>query len=127
MAGGKGTRIQPIAPDIPKPMVQIGGKPVLEHEIDCLRKQGITNLIITVSHLQSVITDYFGDGSRFGVSIRYFHEPSPLGNAGALYRLRGELTEDFLLLNADVMLPIYFAATWFSPFSVSPPDKVCSP
>lgn len=108
MAGGKGTRIQSIAPDIPKPMVQIGGKPVLEHEIDCLRKQGITNIIITVSHLHSVITDYFGDGSRFGVSIRYFHELSPLGNAGALYRLRGELTEDFFLLNADVMLDVDF-------------------
>ena len=93
MAGGKGTRIQSIAPDIPKPMVQIGGKPVLEHEIDCLRKQGITNIIITVSHLHSVITDYFGDGSKisgvtgepFGVDIEYFIEETPLGNAGALF------------------------------------------
>ena len=108
MAGGRGTRIQLIASDIPKPMIPIGGKPVLEHEVDCLRKQGITDLIITVSHLQAAITDYFGDGSRFGVSIRYFYEPTPLGNAGALYKLRNELTEDFLLLNADVMLDVDF-------------------
>ena len=70
MAGGKGTRISSIAPDIPKPMIKIGGVPVLEHEITMLREQGFTDLIITVSHLGSVIMDYFGDGSRFGLGMQ---------------------------------------------------------
>lgn len=116
MAGGKGTRIASVASDIPKPMIPICGKPVLEHEIECLRSQGITQLIITVSHLGHIIMDYFGDGSGvspvtgkpFGVSIEYYVEREQLGNAGALFRLRERLTEDFLLLNADVMFDVNF-------------------
>lgn len=63
MAGGKGTRISSVASDIPKPMIKIEGKPVLEHELECLRDQGFTDIIITVSHLGNIIMDYFGDGS----------------------------------------------------------------
>lgn len=106
MAGGKGTRITSVASDIPKPMIQIAGKPVLEHEIECLRSQGITDLIITISHLGHRIREYFGDGSRFGVKIQYFDETAPMGNAGALFKLKEELTEDFLLLNADVLFDV---------------------
>ena len=69
MAGGKGTRISSLANDIPKPMILIEGKPVLEHEILCLKNQGLKDIIITVSHLGQTIIDYFGDGSRFGVNI----------------------------------------------------------
>jgi D,D-heptose 1,7-bisphosphate phosphatase len=108
MAGGKGTRISSVASDIPKPMIKIEGKPVLEHEIECLRDQGFTDLIITVSHLGSIIMDYFGDGNRFGVSIQYFNEETPLGNAGALFKLRDELDRDFLLLNADAIFDVDF-------------------
>mgnify|MGYP001622968723 CR=1 FL=1 len=108
MAGGKGTRIASVASDIPKPMIPVAGKPVLEHEIECLRGQGFTDLIITVSHLGHIITNYFGDGSKFGVHIEYFVEETPLGNAGALLRLKEQLTEDFLLLNADVVFDIDF-------------------
>ena len=108
MAGGKGTRISSVASDIPKPMIKIEGKPVLEHEIECLRDQGFTDLIITVSHLGSVIMDYFGDGSKFGVKIQYFNEETPLGNAGALFKLRNELDGDFLLLNADAIFDVDF-------------------
>ena len=116
MAGGKGTRIASVASDIPKPMIHIEGKPVLEHEIECLRNQGFTDLILTVGHLSHVITDYFGDGSGispatgkpFGVSIQYYVEKEPLGNAGALYKLRDQLTEDFLLLNADAVFNVDF-------------------
>lgn len=106
MAGGKGTRISSIASDIPKPMIAVEGRPVLEWEIECLKKQGFTDLILTVSHLKEVIEDYFGDGSRFGVHIEYFEENVPLGNAGALFRLG--LTEDFLLLNADAVFDVDF-------------------
>lgn len=108
MAGGKGTRITSVASDIPKPMIQIKGKPVLEHEIECLRKQGFTDIILTVSHLGNIIMDYFGDGSKFGVHIEYYFEKEPLGNAGALFQIKDKLTEDFLLLNADAMFDIDF-------------------
>lgn len=116
MAGGKGTRLSPAVPGIPKPMVKICGKPVLEHEIKCLREQGFREIIITVSHMASEIMNYFGDGSGispsdgkpFGVRIEYFVEEKPLGNAGALFRLKDRLDEDFLLLNADSMFDVDF-------------------
>lgn len=116
MAGGRGTRISSVASNIPKPMIKIQGKPILEHEIECLRNQGFRDIIITVSYLGQVIVDYFGDGSGiseatgepFGVRIKYFFEDQPLGNAGALLKLRNELNEDFLLLNADVLFDIDF-------------------
>lgn len=108
MAGGKGTRISSIASDIPKPMIKIEGQPVLEREIECLRDQGFTDLIITVSHLPEYIINYFGDGSSFGVNIEYFIEETPLGNAGALFKLSDKLDEDFLLLNADSIFDIDF-------------------
>lgn len=116
MAGGKGTRISAVASDIPKPMIKIEGKPVLEHELECLRDQGFTDVILTVSHLGNIIMDYFGNGSGispatgrpFGVNIEYYFEKEPLGNAGALYRIKDKLTEDFLLLNADALFDVDF-------------------
>ena len=116
MAGGKGTRISSIASDIPKPMIKIDNKPILEHEIECLKEQGFTDIIITVSHLSDVITEYFGDGNKvspatqkpFGVHIEYFYEEKPLGNAGALFYLKEKFKNDFLLLNADSLFNIDF-------------------
>lgn len=116
MAGGKGTRISSVASNIPKPMIKIEGKPILEHEIECLRTQGFTDIIITVSYRGKVIMDYFGDGSgispatgkSFGVHIDYFEEKVPLGNAGALFKIRDKLDGDFLLLNADSMFDVNF-------------------
>lgn len=116
MAGGKGTRISSVASDIPKPMIKIENMPVLEREIECLREQGFTDLIITVGHLGHIIMNYFGDGSGvspvtgkpFGVHIKYFVEKIPLGNAGALYRMKDKLTDDFLLLNADSIFNVDF-------------------
>ena len=108
MAGGRGTRLRSVAADVPKPMVPLGGKPVLEHEIACLREQGFTEILITVSYLGHVIMNYFGDGRKFGVKIRYFQEETPLGNAGALFRVRDWLDGDFLLLNADAVFDVDF-------------------
>ena len=116
MAGGRGTRISSVASDIPKPMIKIEGKPVLEHEIECLRDQGFKDIIITVSHLGNIIMDYFGDGSAvssvtqkpFGVHIEYYFEERPLGNAGALFQIKDKLDSDFLLLNADAMFDVDF-------------------
>ena len=108
MSGGRGTRISELFPNIPKPLIPICGKPVLEHEIECLREQGFTDIILTVSHMSERIIEYFGNGDKFGVHIEYFLEDKPLGNAGALFRLKDKLTEDFLLLNADSMFNIDF-------------------
>ena len=108
MAGGRGTRISELFPDIPKPLIPIDGTPVLEREICSLRDQGFTDLILTVSYLHEKIQAYFGDGSRFGVHIEYFVEETPLGNAGALFKLRERLTEPFLLLNADAVFDVDF-------------------
>lgn len=116
MAGGKGTRISSVASDIPKPMIKIEGIPVLEREICCLKEQGFDDIIITVSHMGNIIMDYFGDGSGnspvtgqpFGVHIEYYFENEPLGNAGALFKIKDKLTEDFLLLNADAMFDVDF-------------------
>lgn len=116
MAGGRGTRISSVASDIPKPMIKIEGKPVLEHELECLRDQGFTDVILTVSHLGNIIMDYFGDGSGvspatekpFGVHIEYYFEKEPLGNAGALFKIKNKLDSDFLLLNADAVFDVDF-------------------
>lgn len=114
MAGGRGTRISELFPNIPKPMIPIKNKagvskPVLEWEICSLRNQGFTEIILTVSHMADKIMDYFGDGSNLGVEIQYFVEETPLGNAGALFKLRDQLgSNPFLLLNADAVFDIDF-------------------
>ena len=108
MAGGRGTRIAELDENIPKPMIPIKGKPVLEWEIECLRDQGFDDIILTVSHMKEAIISHFGDGGSFGVRIDYFIEDTPLGNAGALFRMRDKLTEDFLLLNADSVFDVDF-------------------
>ena len=109
MAGGRGTRIASAVRDVPKPMIRIAGKPVLERAVECLRREGIREIILTISHLGEVIRDYFGDGSRWGVHISYFYEDVPMGNAGALFWLRDALTEDFLLLNGDLIFDVDLA------------------
>lgn len=108
MAGGRGTRIAEVFPDIPKPLIPIEGTPVLEREICDLKAQGFDDIIITVSHMADKIMDYFGDGSKLGVKIEYFVEETPLGNAGALFELKEKLTDDFLLLNADAIFDVDF-------------------
>lgn len=109
MAGGRGTRISELFPDIPKPLIPIDNIPVLEREIESLRTQGFTDIILTVSYMADKIMEYFGDGSRLGVSIQYYNETTPLGNAGALFKLRNVLgDEDFLLLNADAVFDVDF-------------------
>ena len=118
MAGGMGTRIQSVRSDVPKPMIEICGKPILEYQIENLKTCGLTDITLVTGHLGNVIKEYFGDGSRFGVKISYFEEKSPLGTAGALIKMLPEnadtsfcptiLTEDFLLLCGDVIFDIDF-------------------
>lgn len=107
MAGGKGTRISSIASDIPKPMIPIFNKPILQYQIECLKNNGITDITLVTGHLGHFINEFFGDGSKFGVKISYFDETEPLGTAGALYKISG-LNEDFLLLCGDTIFDIDF-------------------
>lgn len=107
MAGGKGTRIASVRSDVPKPMIQICGKPILEHQIDNLKASGLTDIILVIGYLGDKIKEYFGDGSKFGVNIEYFVEDHPLGTAGALFKMP-QLTEDFLLLCGDVIIDMDF-------------------
>lgn len=107
-AGGKGTRVASVNSAIPKPMLLICGKPVLLHQIECLRRQGITEITLTISHLGEQISNFFGDGSQFGVQIDYIRENEPLGTAGALYYLKGRVDDDFLLINGDLIFDVDF-------------------
>jgi len=114
MAGGKGTRIASVNAEVPKPMIPILGKPILEYQLECLRDQGYDDVILVIGHLGHVVRDYFGDGSGvspatgkpFGVRIDYVVETEPLGTAGALFLLKEQLTDDFLLLCGDVIFDI---------------------
>lgn len=111
MAGGKGTRIASITKDeIPKPMLTIGDKTILEHQIDCLKKSKIDEIIIVIGHLGEKIKAYFNDGSNFGIKITYFEEDpnKPLGTAGSLYYLKEKIAEDFILVFGDVFFSVDF-------------------
>lgn len=106
MAGGKGTRISSLKSDVPKPMLKIAGKPILEHQFDVLRKQGYTNIILSIGYLGDKIVSYFGNGEKVGLNITYIREDKPLGTAGALKIIKNELNEDFLLINGDIIFDI---------------------
>lgn len=108
MAGGKGTRLATVTKDIPKPMVPIEGKPLLEYQIENLKENGVDNIILIVGHLGSVIRDYFGDGSKFGVNIGYFVEETPLGTAGALAKIEDRLEDTFFLVFGDLFININY-------------------
>jgi len=104
MAGGAGRRMRAFSEDvIPKPLLRVGGKPLLEILIERLRAAGVSQFLVTVRHKSEMIEAHFGDGSKLGVRIRYVREEMPLGTAGALARLPETLTEPFFLVNGDVL------------------------
>lgn len=109
MAGGRGTRICELFPDIPKPLIPIDNIPVLEREIISLRDQGFTDIILTIGYMAEKIIHHFGNGRKYGTHISYYVEKEPLGNAGALFMIKEQLgKEDFLLLNADAVFDVDF-------------------
>ncbi len=108
MAGGQGTRLRSISEELPKPMIPVLGKPILEYQIDELRRSGIRDIIIMTGYKAEHIRNYFGDGSRFSVNISYVNEDYPMGTAGALWFLRELCDDDFLLLMGDLMLSVDF-------------------
>lgn len=106
MAGGKGTRIASVNSEVPKPMIPVLGKPILQYQIETLAKQGVTEIILVIGHLGHKIKEYFNDGKSFGGDIRYIEEKEPLGTAGALYYLKDDIKDDFLLLCGDLIFDI---------------------
>ena len=103
LAGGKGTRLAPLTDNCPKPMLQVGGKPILEHIVERARGEGIFNLIFSTNYLGNVIEEYFGDGSNFGVKISYLREQEKLGTAGALSLLPEKPNRPIILMNGDIL------------------------
>jgi dTDP-glucose pyrophosphorylase len=107
MAGGFGKRLGNLTDSCPKPLLDIGGKPILETIIDRFKKNGFNRFFISVHYKAEMITDYFSDGSRFGVSIKYLYEDSPLGTAGPLGFLKKE-KDTILMINGDVLTKVEF-------------------
>lgn len=108
MAGGKGTRMWPLTRDIPKPMVEVGGKPMLEHIIQQFIRQGFTNFTITLNYLGHMIEEYFADGSMWNCHIEYVHEKESMGTAGALSLIEEPFAEPFILINGDILTSVDF-------------------
>jgi NDP-sugar pyrophosphorylase family protein len=111
LAGGLATRLRPITEKIPKSLVEVAGKPFLDHQIELLRRNGLADLVLCVGHLGDMIRDCYGDGSAWGVRLRYsFDGPKLLGTGGALKRALPLLGDHFLVLYGDSYLPIDYQA-----------------
>lgn len=108
MAGGQGTRLRPHTENCPKPLLPIGGKPMLEHIIERAKADGFGHFILAVHYLGHMIEEYFGDGSRWQVRIEYLHEQSPLGTAGAIGLLAPRPEVPFIVTNGDVLTDIHY-------------------
>ncbi|MDP7141580.1 MAG: nucleotidyltransferase family protein [Candidatus Woesearchaeota archaeon] len=106
LAGGKGTRLRPITYEIPKGLIPIDGKTITQYLLDLLKKFGINEVILSVGYMKEKIMDYFGDGSKFGVSIKYIEEDEPLGTAGPLKMAKHLLNETFIVSNGDELKDI---------------------
>jgi len=106
LAGGKGTRLGSLTSDIPKPLVKINGKTILEHQLDYLKKEKISDIIVLTGHLGHKIHEFLGDGSSFGLNIEWVQESIPLGTAGCLAAIKDRLSDEFLLLYGDTILDI---------------------
>ncbi len=128
MAGGQGRRLRPITESIPKPMVPVGGRPILEHLVCHLAGHGIRTLYLALGYLGHLIEGHFRDGSRFGCDIRYLREETPLGTAGALALLDRRPADPVLTLNGDLftrvnvseLLAFHEAGPWRATLAVQP-------
>ena len=110
LAGGEGTRLRPLTSNTPKPMMPLVNKPMMEHIVNLLAQHGFDEIVVTVAFLANQIRDYFGDGSDFGVTMRYATEDSPLGTAGSVRNAADELDDTFLVISGDVLTDIDLTA-----------------
>jgi|WetSurSiteA1Bulk_404760.scaffolds.fasta_scaffold00516_8 D,D-heptose 1,7-bisphosphate phosphatase len=104
LAGGRGIRLGELTVEVPKPMITIGDRPLLHHQVDLLVSFGICDIILLVNYLKDPVINYFGDGSRFHARISYFEETEPLGTVGGIKAIEDLLTDDFMVLYGDVMM-----------------------
>jgi histidinol-phosphate phosphatase family protein len=112
LAGGKGTRLVSRTGDLPKPMVPIAGKPVLQHQIELCKRHGFTDIALLVQHRHEKISEYFGDGSHFGVNLTYVIEVDPRGTSGALRDALYRLDDRFLVIYGDTFLDVDLRKLW---------------
>jgi len=110
LAGGKGTRLRPYTTTIPKPLMPIGDKAILEIVVEQLKENGFKDIIMSIGHLGELIMAFFGDGSKYGVDINYTKEDKPLGTAGPLSLIREEVESPFLMMNGDVLTNLNYSA-----------------
>lgn len=108
MAGGMGKRLLPLTEHQPKPMVEIASKPILEHLIDSLASQGFKNFALSINYMGEAIKDFFGNGEKWGINIRYIEEQSPLGTAGALSIMSPINDKPIIVMNGDVLTKVDF-------------------
>ncbi|SHH20407.1 nucleotidyltransferase family protein [Tepidibacter thalassicus] len=108
MAGGLGTRLRPLTEEIPKPMLRVGDRPILETIIIQLRDFGYKNILISVNYKSHIIEDYFQDGQNFGVKIKYIYEPKRMGTAGAIKLAQQYLDKHFFVINGDILTKLNF-------------------
>src|SRR3989344_5584060 len=103
LAGGEGIKLRPLTYEIPKSLIPIGGRPLVEYTVEMLKKADIRNIVFAIGHLGDKIRDYFGDGSKFGVRITYKEESKRLGTAGALRSAASDINGTFITLHGDVL------------------------
>ncbi len=103
MAGGEGTRLRPLTSNVPKPMMPLANRPMMEHILDLLKSHGFDEIVVTVAFMANHIRNWFGDGSEYGVKMVYAAEDTPLGTAGSVRNAMDELTEPFLVISGDVL------------------------
>ena len=108
MAGGQGVRLRPLTENIPKPMIRVAGRPILERIVLHLVSYGIRRIFLSVNHLAHVIADYFKDGSKYGATIEYLHEDEPLGSGGAISLLPEIPEQALLVMNGDLIVDTNF-------------------
>lgn len=110
LSGGLGSRLKPFTEVIPKPLLPIGEKAVLEIQIERLKQYGFTRIILATNYRSEYIENFFGDGSKYGVSLKVSREEKPLGTAGPVKLLRGELQDPFIVMNGDILTLLDFGA-----------------
>lgn len=127
MAGGFGTRLRPLTDNCPKPMLPVGGKPMLEHILQDLIDFGFYRFYISVHYLREQVIDHFQDGSRWGVSIQYVHEDNPLGTAGALGLLpKDAVQRPIIVVNGDIMTRVNYESLLQDHDRHTPAATICT-
>src|SRR5919197_3876511 len=106
MAGGEGSRLRPLTSNMPKPLVPVGGRPIMEHILLHLRRHQLRDVVATVQYLGVSIRNYFGDGSEQGVALTYSVEDSPLGTAGSVRLAADRLHDTFLVISGDALTDV---------------------